>query len=129
MVTLRTLHITLVIASGSLFAMRGIALLAGARWARLLPVRVASVVLDTALLAAGVALAWTLRLNPLAVPWLGTKLALLVLYVLLGTAAFRRAGSAGAGLAWFVAALACFGFMVTVARARHPLGAFAGLWP
>ena len=63
-----------------------------------------------------------LRLNPFVEPWLAAKLALLPAYVVLGVMALRRARSPRSRIAWFVAALACFGMMVSIARAHHPLG-------
>lgn len=119
---LRHLHVGLVTASGTLFALRALAHLAGARWPLRMPARAASWIVDTALLASGAALWAALRIDPLAQPWLATKLALLLVYVALGTMALRRARTTGARLAWTLAALGCFGFMVTVARAHHPLG-------
>jgi uncharacterized membrane protein SirB2 len=111
-------HVGLVAASGLLFACRGAAVLARRRWALARPLRLASVAIDTALLAAGVTLWALLALQPLRDAWLGAKLALLVLYVALGTLAVKRA-HAGA----YAAALACYLFMVSVALTRHPLGA------
>lgn len=119
---LRHLHVGLVTASGTLFALRALAHMAGARWPLTLPARVASWIVDGGLLASGAALWAALRIDPLAQPWLATKLALLLLYIALGTMALRRARTAAARLAWTLAALACFGYMVTVARAHHPLG-------
>jgi uncharacterized membrane protein SirB2 len=82
------------------------------------PLRGACVAIDTLLLAAGVTLWALLSLQPLRDAWLGTKLALLLVYVVLGTLALKRAS------AWaYAAALACYLFMVSVALARHPLGA------
>jgi uncharacterized membrane protein SirB2 len=49
-------HVGLVAASGSLFALRGVAVLIGARWPMHAGVRTASVAIDTLLLAAGVSL-------------------------------------------------------------------------
>jgi uncharacterized membrane protein SirB2 len=119
--TLRHAHIGFVTLSGSYFALRAFAHLAGARWPLALPARTASWVIDTGLLTAG-ALLWTaLQFNPLRETWLGVKLVLLVVYVGLGTMALRRARTTGARLAWTAAALACFGTMVAVARAHHPL--------
>lgn len=121
---LKLAHQGLVAASGTLFAVRGAGVLAGARWPDRTSLRVGSVLLDTLLLAAGVLLAVLLQLNPLAHAWLGTKLALLVLYVVLGTFALRRGRTPAARAACYAAALAVFGHMVSVALARHPLGVF-----
>lgn len=111
-------HLALVTASGVLFACRGAAALARQHWPMTPPLRLTSIVIDTLLLAAGVTLWALLSLQPLRDAWLGTKLALLVLYVMLGTVALKRRR------AWaYAAALACYLFMVSVALAHHPLGA------
>jgi uncharacterized membrane protein SirB2 len=111
-------HLALVTASGVLFACRGAATLARQRWPMTAPLRLTSIVIDTLLLAAGVTLWALLSLQPLRDAWLGTKLVLLVLYVMLGTVALKRRR------AWaYAAALACYLFMVSVALAHHPLGA------
>ena len=68
-------HVGLVAVSGALFALRGVGLLAGARWPQRLPWRIASVVIDTLLLLAGATLWAILRLDLAATPWLAAKLA------------------------------------------------------
>jgi len=119
---LKTSHIGLVTASGLLFALRGGLVLAGRGWAMARPWRMASYGIDTALLAAGVMLWAGLSLNPATSPWLGAKLVLLVLYIVLGSLALKRARSRRARIASFVGALAVYLFMVTVALAHHPAG-------
>lgn len=120
-------HIALVTASGVLFALRGLALLAGARWPLRPAARISSVAIDTLLLAAGATLWALLQLNPLRELWLGAKLALLVLYVLLGTWALKRARGNGPRLLLLAAALLVFATMVSIAMTRRPLGLWAGL--
>ena len=56
--------------------------------------------------------------------WLAAKLALLVAYVALGMFALRRGRTAGVRLACYLAALATYGFMYSIARAHHPGGLF-----
>ena len=119
---IKSVHVAMVIASGLLFALRGAAVLAGARWAMAAPLRYLSYTIDTALLTAALMLLTALKLNPFVVPWLSVKLALLVVYVVLGSLALKRARSRRARAAFYVAALATFGFMYFVARAHHPLG-------
>lgn len=115
---IKLVHMTLVTASGTLFALRGAAVLAGHTWPMRKSLRLASVAIDTTLLAAGAALWSLLSLHPVRDGWLGMKLLLLVIYIVLGTLALKR-HRAGA----FAAAIACFLFMVSVALAHHPLGA------
>lgn len=121
----RWTHIGLVLASGCLFAARGLGVLRGARWAMAVGVRRLSYTVDTALLAAALLLLHILDLNPFAVTWLGTKIALLLLYIVLGSLALKRARTPVARLVFYVASLLCFAFMLTVARAHHPLGLWA----
>lgn len=113
-------HVALVLASGSLFIVRGCAALAGAGWAMAKPLRLTSYAIDIGLLAAGLALLAMLHLDPFAVTWLGVKLAMLPVYIVCGSMALKRARSARA--AWFAAAVACFVFMISVARTHDPLG-------
>ena len=121
-VPIKLAHIGLVALSGALFSARGAAVLAGRAWPMTRGLRVASVAIDTSLLAAGVALWYLLSLQPLRDAWLGSKLLLLVLYVVLGTLALKRR------CAWaYIAAIACFAFMVSIALAHHPLGVLKAL--
>lgn len=118
-------HVGFVLLSGGLFAARGLLLLAGQHWANARPVRWLSYTIDTGLLTAALMLLVVLKLNPFVVPWLAVKLVLLVLYVVLGYIALKRARG-WPRVAWYAAALACFGFMYSVARAHHPLGLLQG---
>ena len=113
-------HVALVLASGGLFVMRGGAVLAEARWPMVRPLRWLSYAIDTALLGAGLTLWAILQLNPFLVPWLGVKLALLPIYIVLGSMALKRARSAR--IIWFAAAVLCYAFMISVARSHDPLG-------
>lgn len=112
---LKQAHVGLVLLSGSLFALRGLAALAGARWPNAASVRRSSVVIDTGLLTAAVLLLVTLDLNPLVTPWLRAKFLLLVAYIVLGTLALRRARSVPVRWLCYVAAIACFLSMYQVA--------------
>jgi uncharacterized membrane protein SirB2 len=105
---------------------RGAAVLAGQRWAMQPPWRRLSYAIDTLLLGAGVTLWALLSLNPVHSPWLGIKLLLLVLYIVLGSLALKR-GRTPLVRRWsYVAALATYLFMATVALKHHPLGLFLG---
>lgn len=126
-VALRHAHVGFVTASGSLFALRALAHLAGARWPLSRAARVASWIVDTALLGAGIMLWTALRIHPWEQSWLGVKLLLLLVYIGLGTMALRRARTPASRLGWTLAALGCFGFMVSVALTHDPLGLFARL--
>lgn len=119
---IKQLHIALVATSGLLFAVRGAAVLAGQAWAMRKPWRWLSYGIDTLLLCAGVTLWSIVSLNPVQSPWLGTKLLLLVLYVVLGSLALKRAPTPASRRLSFAVALAVYLFMASVALAHHPLG-------
>ena len=122
---LKSAHMALVGASVLLFVLRGVATLADARWPMNPGVRWTSVAIDTALLLAGVSL-WGLLGTPLTgQAWLGVKLLLLPVYVVLGSHALKRARGRAARAVFFGLALVTVGFMVAVAVAHHPLGPWA----
>lgn len=124
---IKAVHIAAVLASGGLFAVRGALMLAGVRWAMAAPLRWLSYTIDTVLLTAALMLLTALKLNPFQVPWLSVKLGLLVVYVVLGSLALKRARTPRARMICYVAALACFASMYSVARAHHPLGLLQAL--
>lgn len=116
------LHVALVIVSVTLFALRGAAVLAAQPWPLRPAWRMASVGIDTGLLLAGVSLWVLLGLNPVVQTWLGVKLLLLIAYIVLGVFALKRAPTRRAKAAFYVAALACVGWMACTAVAHHPAG-------
>jgi uncharacterized membrane protein SirB2 len=116
-------HVALVTVSGSLFAVRGLGVLARQVWPLQRGWRRLSVGIDTALLVAGVLLWLALGLHPARDSWLGTKLALLLVYIVLGSLALRRARTRRARVVCFLAACTVFLFMVSVAVSHHPMGA------
>ena len=73
---IRTLHVAAAIGSGSLFLLRGLAMLAGSGLGMAAPVRYLSYAIDSVLLGAAIALATMLRLVPLVDPWITAKVGL-----------------------------------------------------
>ncbi len=124
---LRTLHLVAVGCSLALFAARGAAVLTGTPWPMTLLARRGSVAIDTVLLAAGAALWALLGLNPARDTWLGVKLILLLVYIVLGSFALKRAPTRAAKAGFYAAALLCVATMVTIARA-HDAGVVWRLW-
>ena len=104
------------------FFARGIGMLTEAAWVRGRAARTSPHVVDTILLLSGVALAWMLRLSPLDAPWFLAKLAGLVVYVGLGTIALRRGRTPRQRMMAWIAALITFGYIVSVALTKDPLG-------
>jgi uncharacterized membrane protein SirB2 len=122
---LKSAHMALVGASVLLFVLRGVATLAAARWPMNPGVRWTSVAIDSCLLLAGVSLWWMLGMPLTGQAWLGVKLLLLPLYVVLGSFALKRARSRAGKAVCFGLALTTVGYMVAVAVAHHPLGPWA----
>lgn len=125
---IRTVHIWAVTASGTLFALRAAAFnLTGAAWPKSLPVRMLSWGIDTTLLTAALMLMTIVQQYPFVDHWLTVKVVLLLVYIGLGTQAFSLRRTRAARIGFWLAALAVFGFIVTVARAHDPWGLFAAV--
>ena len=117
------IHVAAVLVSGALFLARGLLVLAG--WSRIAmwgPVRYATFGIDTVLLTAALMLVSILPAATFANHWLSLKLALLVVYVVLGTLALRRAATPRGRWIFFLAAFAVYATMIGIARAHHPMG-------
>lgn len=124
---IRWVHIAAVSASGLLFFVRGLALHGGAKWPMAAPLRYLSYSIDTVLLTAALMLATILHQYPFVHGWLTVKVLLLLVYVVLGSFALKRGRTRALRIGCWLAALAVYLFIVTVARAHHPLGLLAGL--
>lgn len=122
--TIKWVHVAAVIASGSLFAMRGAAQLAGAGWTMAAPLRYLSYAVDTVLLTAALMLVTVLRQYPFVQGWLTVKVLLLIVYIVLGSLALKRGRTRAVRAGFYVAALAVYLFIASVARAHHPAGVF-----
>lgn len=119
---IKSAHIGLAFASGALFALRGAGVLGGWRWPMTWPLRWGSYAIDTALLTAALMLLTILPWGLFANGWLVVKLALLVVYIVLGTFALRRARQRRVRAICYVAALATYLWVVSIARTHQPLG-------
>ena len=122
---IRQFHIFVALLSGALFALRGAFALGGARWPLALPVKWFSYAVDTALLTAALMLVTILPGAMFANGWLTVKIALVVLYIVLGVFALKRARTRRARVACYFAALVVFASIYATARAHSPLGALA----
>jgi uncharacterized membrane protein SirB2 len=124
---IKWVHVATVIASGTMFFVRGVALQVGAQWVMAAPLRYLSYTIDTVLLTAALMLATLLHQYPFVHAWLTVKVALLAIYIVLGSIALKRGQTRAMRLACFLAALLVYVHIVSVARAHHPLGFFAFL--
>ena len=120
--TIKLVHQSAVTLSIAGFVLRGAGSFARARWVASRAAKTVPHVVDTVLLASAIALAWMLRLSPLAAPWLFAKIVALVVYIVLGSVALDTSRRPGVRTAAFVAAVATFGYIVSVALTKDPRG-------
>ena len=122
---IKLVHVGAVMASGALFTTRGALMLARSPLASHAALRYLSYAIDSTLLTAALMLVTLLHQYPFVDGWLTAKVLLLVLYIVLGTFALKRAGTLRARAWCYLAALAVFLCIVSIARAHNPLGWFA----
>lgn len=120
---LKHIHLTFVALSLLAFFVRGIWLFMNSsmlskKWVKILPH-----LISTILLVSGVALAVHLSLSPGSQPWLMAKIIGLIVYIVLGVAAFKVPNPNARKLLW-VGALIVFAYIVCVAISKNPLGFF-----
>ena len=124
---IKMIHVFLALSSGAIFALRGAGVLANMRWPHWLVVRWTSYAVDTSLLTAALMLLTILPGAMFSNGWLTVKVVLLVVYVVLGAFAIKRARTRATKALIYAAALATFGMVYSIARAHHPLGFLYGL--
>lgn len=119
---IKLVHVAAVLMSGGLFAIRAGATLFQQQWAMAAPVRYLSYSIDTVLLTAALMLMTVLHQFPGVNSWLTVKVALIVVYIVLGSFALKRARTRPARWACSAAALLVFGGVISIARTHSPLG-------
>ena len=120
------IHLTAVTLSGGLFFARGAAVnLFQARWPMAARVRYLSYMIDTVLLVAALTLTVVIHEYPFVQAWLTVKMLLVVVYIVLGSFALKRARSRTGRLIAFATALVVFAFIGSVAHTHNPLGIFS----
>lgn len=119
---IKQVHVYAVLASGALFLLRGLAVQLGGRWALAAPLRYLSYTIDTVLLTAALMLTTILRQYPFVHSWLTAKVVLLVVYIVLGSFALKRARSKAARAICWLAALAVYATIYRIARSHDAFG-------
>ena len=120
-VAIRQLHVGAAAISLALFLLRAGWMLASpgrlqARWVRIVPHCV-----DTVRLGSALWLAWQLGVEGTR-GWLAAKVVGVLVYIVAGTIALKRGRTLRVRIVALVAALATFGYIVSVALTRSPLG-------
>jgi len=119
---LKQIHVSAVALSLTGFVARGLGALVQGAWIRARGTRLVAHAVDTVLLVSAIALAYTLGISPLANPWLAAKIVGLLAYVALGVVALRPGVRLPTRLAAWLGALGVFGYIVSVALTKSPLG-------
>lgn len=122
---IKHLHITCVVLSISGFCLRGLlhlrkSALVERRWLRTLPH-----INDSLLLAAALTLTVLVGQYPFVDAWLTAKVFGLIAYIILGALALQAGRSAWLRIGAGLAAIIVFGWIVSVALTKNPLGLFA----
>lgn len=123
----KSLHVGCAALSIAGFAARGALMLRGSPLLDTRFARVAPHIVDTALLASALWLAWAIGQYPFVHGWVTAKVFALLAYIALGSLALRHGRTRAVRAAAFVAALAAAGYIISVALTRDPRGAFAVL--
>ena len=118
-------HVTSVVLSLTGFFLRGLLILRSspimdARWVRVLPH-----VNDTILLVAASSLAVMSDQYPFVVGWVTAKVLGLIAYIILGSLALRAGSTRRMRIVCWLAAMVVFGWIVSVALTRQPMGFLA----
>ena len=113
--TLKTLHISCVVASITLFVFRGSLALTGYPWRRWGILRWLPHLVDTVLLSSAVWLSWQLGQYPFVDAWLTAKVLALLAYIGLGSFALSLKTSTRRRPFFFAAALLSVSYIVGVA--------------
>jgi len=117
----KSIHIVCALLSISGFVARGILMinsspLLTARW-----VKVSPHIVDTVLLISAIVLASQWGWSALEMPWLLSKIMALLIYIVLGSLALRPGRPQSVRISSWVAAIAVFAYIVSVALTKNPL--------
>lgn len=119
------LHILCAVLSGAGFVLQGVWMM---RRSPLLDHRLTRTVphlIDTVFLGSAIALAVMSGQYPFVAPWVTAKVTALVVYILLGALALRWGRTMRVRVMAFVAAVATFLWIVSVALSKNPAGYLA----
>lgn len=126
-IAVKYVHVISVVLSVCGFFVRGLLMMRespmlGARWVRVLPH-----INDTVLLVAALSLAAMSGQYPFVADWVTAKIFGVIAYIILGALALRAASTRRMRIACWIASLAVFGWIASVALTRHPAGFLGAL--
>ena len=117
---IKVIHVSTVVFTAGFFALRFYWMLSFPHLLTRAWIRILSVSNDTLLLIAGITLAIKSHQYPFQASWLTAKLIALVLYIILGSLALKRAETRRARGICGILALICVGYIIAVALNRTP---------
>ncbi|MFQ5518664.1 MAG: SirB2 family protein [Mariprofundus sp.] len=117
---IRPVHMSCAFLTILFFVARGLLMMRNPAFISGIWVRRTAQAIDTVLLLSGAALIWMTGLVPWQEPWLGMKLSLLVVYILLGMCAFHWAERRNIKVLAWLMALMVFACMVLIAQSKKP---------
>ena len=123
-ILLKHTHLLAITLSFIAFFVRGLLMIRESQAANHRAFLIAPHIINTFLIASGIALAVILHLSPSSQPWLIAKLVALVVYIVLGVLAFKHPNLTARKILWMFA-LIVFIYIVSVARSKNPIGFFA----
>ena len=126
-ILIKYVHVTSVVLSVTGFFLHGLLLIraapsTNARWFRVLPH-----INDTILLIAALSLAIMSGQYPFVADWVTAKVFGVITYIILGFLALRAGATRRMRIVFWLAALTVFGWIVSVALTRQPMGFLAVL--
>lgn len=128
MTTVKAVHMFCAMLSFSGFFMRGLWMLNDSPLLRQKWVKIVPHIVDTVLLGTAITLAFQYRLAPQAHPWLLAKIISLLLYIYLGMVALKWGKTKTVRTFAWMAGLATFIYIVSVARTKLVSGFFGFLF-
>lgn len=126
-IAVKYIHVISVVLSVGGFVLRGILMMRESQLLRARWIRVVPHINDTVLLVAALALAGMSGQYPFVADWVTAKVFGVIAYIILGALALRGASTQTLRIACWLASLAVFGWIVSVALSRQPWGFLARL--
>lgn len=118
---LKHLHLFFIALAFIVFFLRGIWMISGSGLLQKKFVKIAPHIINTLMLLTGIAIAVYLKLSPGDHPWLIAKLVGIVVFIILGIAAFK-AGNPAVRLGLWILSLLVFINVAVIAISKNPLG-------
>lgn len=124
-IALKHLHLTFVVISLLIFFVRGVFLFINSPLLTKKIMKIAPHIINTIMLVSGVVLAVNLGMKPGEHPWIMAKIIGLIVFIVVGVGAFKVRNRLLQKILW-IDALVVFGYIVSVAITKNPMGFLGG---